>query len=453
MSDILAVSSYIELLDATRGAEPGDTIQLSNDIELAGRLTFANSCKVDLSNYVITVPDGFGFNVIKGTSLKIENGDIISNSDKVITLVGTEARPCELVIGKDATVSGSSDVINIQKQSKCIIDGGKIIGTGTVVNCGGKNSTIDVRSGKIICTGNANAVVVSDGGRFVLDRDGHVDMTKESWDGPLEFEAVYISGSRANGFITGDCHITSEDATALTIRDGAEFSIEDGLIESDSQYAAITVSGDNSKLHIIGGKIANTSGDLIIMSSTTQYNKNYLDIVGGELQCPSNIIVISEDNIGENTVSISGGRYYGTLDTKYLPEGKIIVDGEIVDDSEYEPPHDDPDPIDPPPIDPDPEYIDPDDGEDPLDPSVDVEIYSVVFRKPVTIYMLPGDTLRVQPHLGAVDVFSSGEITYKGVEFVKVRVRVRGCGGYSYGYIEKRRVMDTAEEGINWDRI
>ena len=331
MHNLYVIDSVETFDDAIASYEDTDKFQFVSDIEFDKQYTFKSSvilC-IDLDGHTITLNPDRCFYFPKGCDVEITNGSIVANGDDAITLLGTEAYPCNVKIGEDVSIEGSSSIIYVQKQSKVTLDGCNIVSTSEdkpVVTVKGKNADLHIKDSKISASSCSTLVDVSEKGRICIDRGADIfcDSTTNSSKG-----CVRITGEGTTGFITCDGKIEST-GSCLVLDNKSEFTIEDGSLITNSSLTTIKVSG-GSILRVVGGDIVNNKagGNCIVISSDGE-SISKLDVTGGNFKSDSYCIKNSGDEVISD-IKISGATFDGGLDPLFIPEGKQIVDGKLVD--------------------------------------------------------------------------------------------------------------------------
>lgn len=162
----ITVSTLQELLEAIASASNNDTIQLLDSISItsSAEITSSVALTIDLNSNTISISAEKGLYITGGT-YTFTNGFITSAVSNGIWIEGADT---SVTFGSNLAVTGIGTVVDVQKKSNLVIDGGSITsvaGDGPAVSVEGytnanTNSAITVYYGTVD-GGSNNAINVS----------------------------------------------------------------------------------------------------------------------------------------------------------------------------------------------------------------------------------------------------------------------------------------------------
>jgi hypothetical protein len=161
-----SVSTLQELLEAIASASNNDTIQLLDSISItsSSEITSSVALTIDLNSNTISISVEKGLYITGGT-YTFTNGSITSAVSNGIWIEGADT---SVTLGNNSVVTGIGTIVDVQKKSNLIVDGGSITsvaGDGPAVSVEGytnanTNSAITVYYGTVD-GGSNNAINVS----------------------------------------------------------------------------------------------------------------------------------------------------------------------------------------------------------------------------------------------------------------------------------------------------
>lgn len=162
----ITVSTLQELLEAIASASNNDTIQLLDSISITSstEITSVVDLTIDLNSNSISISTEKGLFITGGT-YTFTNGSITSAVSDGIWIEGADT---SITFGNNLIVTGIGTVVDVQKKSNLVIDGGSVTsvaGDGPAVSVEGytnanTNSAVTVYYGTVDGGGN-NAINVS----------------------------------------------------------------------------------------------------------------------------------------------------------------------------------------------------------------------------------------------------------------------------------------------------
>lgn len=437
MENTIKIRSFDEVIQNFEALQDNTRIELQNDTQLTASVKWQKSCVIDLGGFVLNMGE-FSISVIKGVNLEFTNGTI-EYSSTAFSTIGTISAPCSLKFSRSINIEGSGKLADVQKQSKLILDGTKVTSSAstTLLAANGKEATIQLTSSSITHDGVLPVIQISNGGRIVLDASTSIkDNSEES-----ESSVVVLKDTGSSGFMTGNACVESTCNSLITVLDGAGFSVESGKLTTNSSYHSVKVFGQDAAFRLIGGEVSNTVGDGVQVGSGCQ-----LDIVGGTITSAKYAVSTSEDSQSYVECNLLGGRFYGQVDPIYIPNGKAIIDGLVVDaPPELEPI---PDPIPEPTIEPTPDpepdpapQPDPTPVPDPGEGTEEKLPSTIHISKMIWIYRSPSTKLPSTEFVGVLTIVKDGFEDRKGIKFVKVSFKVPGSGAKASGYAKRDALL------------
>ena len=413
MANIFQIPDLNTLFNQLNNYEDGDVFEVTADIDVNIKLVFTRNCEIRLNNHSLNLNTTECF-FIRKSQVHVTNGVVNVNATAPIVILGTVDYPSKLIFSNTVSLNSEYSIAKVQKQSNLTLKGTRVQLDGCELSfdVSGKNATLDIFSSNIYHKGSGSIALAYSGGRLVISGDTNVQSVGRPY---IEDDEAFrscplflVEGYGSCGIITGSPQIYSDFAECLSISSGAQVSIENGDISSNSPYTTISLLGACSKLNIIGGLLENRSlrGSIIYVGnidccSNPKYC--YIDIVGGIFRS-TGPLVHDRTTPSSLVINLSGGRFFTYVDPRFLPPGKTIVDGMIVDDSSIRP---EPEPV-------------------------PIAKQSGIFYKSVLTYSTPSlKHIRGEWH-GAYTIISETPVvdTSNGQQFIEIRIRNLTLGSY-----------------------
>lgn len=420
-------------------------IILSQDVELEDKLSITSNVEFDLNGYKLWIGSAEGVTVSKG-KVSFYNGTIVSPEDDPIV---SENSGTVVTLGADLKFNATKCAVYVKNKGKVVIDGAEIesLGDHAAVFVEGsgtakENSTLVMKSGEIIATQQI-AVSVKSRGIFVF-KGGRLE-SKVDAKNKDKTSTVYLNGAGTRMEMT-DGEIYSEFTSALSVIEGASIELSGGLISTQSTTEPVVfVQGSKSSFEMTGGKLSSESTDGILIGGLERDQFNTLSITGGVIAVPiKNKCIATVAGEGQSVIQITGGRFHGDLDNKFVAVGYVMEKDElgywVVKNAED--------------IDPVPDYP-PEPGPQPgpePGPSPGPTPYPPIVNKlglldrSTPVYGSPSNRFVICHVVGSVWVLSDGYVDNEtGDRYSYVSYVLAGVGGRGTGYILSSLI--TIKEG------
>lgn len=421
-------------------------VSFANDITTTEQIVIVKDVVVDLNSHVFDIDVLEGFTVSSGI-VSISNGTIRSNKDDPITAAGFNVN---LTLGPSLDIATEGCSLAVKHRAKVHIDGAHITcqspdhsavfveGYGLAAD----NTYLEMRSGSI-SSATQTAVAVTKRALFNLI-NGYIECNAPE-ENINNAATVYIDGRGAK-FQMFNGELYSKYVTTIVISHQGDVTIYDGTVHTDSrQEPAIFIIG-NSALLIQSGHIHTSKSDVIIIQNGEEPAPTHVVITGGTFTAGGTVaadnskscIVVMQGDV-EPYVSVSGGRFKGKFDTKYLADDvtyEIDSDGYLVVIPSNAQPDETSEPVsestseiqDEPASNSEP-------SADPEVPQHSSAVRGGVIEKPTHVYGAPSTKFSIDNIIGAVNIVKSDIINSKGMNFTLIEYVLPGVGRRASGYV------------------
>ena len=444
MADTLRITDSQELIDILGTMQSDDTIEIQSDIQLDDRLIFDKTCVVNLNGHTISFSTSQPVTVKSKAKVTFRNGTITGTADDLMYVSGDQSM---LTLADDLIVDAQGTAVNVSSKGKLCIEGATLTGHGKypTVSAKDKGSSVDMKDGSVISERDSG-VVVRKGATLLVSQNCRV--VTSCVEGNLEgnHPAVLASDTSTDGtpavvVITGGPEIISEFTSALILEKGAQCTLENGTLMTNSMtHDCVVVSGQDTTFRMVGGQITSSHTNGISVVGLSESQTCVVDVVGGKIDAPEGAVVSSEDS-GSPDILVDGITFSGTLDDKYVKAGFDPKDGQIINEpsdgdvTDVEPT---PEPEPEPEVEPLPE---PDADSGQHSESVHVRYtQSIALIEPINVYIGPSLDARSNSVIGAIMLSGQQTVDAYGNVFEYVSYKLPGNGSRVFGFVLERDV-------------
>lgn len=378
------VSTLQELLEAIASANDNDSIQLLDSISITSSTEIASSVNltIDLNSNSISISVEKGLFITGGTYTFI-NGSITSAVSDGIWAEGADT---SVTFGSNLAVTGIGTVVDVQKKSNLVIDGGSITsvaGDGPAVSVEGytnanTNSAITVYYGTVD-GGSNNAINVSKKG------------------------ACYVHGGIISSEVDAICK-ADDTATIVEITCGTfKGNIPEGVV--DESIATISEPNENGFYTVITN---DTDADVDAETDTET------DVDPVDIDTDTDVEPVDPVDLGTDTDA--------DTETDVDPEPEPIPDPDTDTDVDTD--------MD---IDTDSDTETDTDTEEP-EPTP-AESKSFVIKKSARIFKTPSLKHPIDDIVGSILILDGTYEDSNGISYKKVKYTLPGSGRKAVGYV------------------
>lgn len=421
---------FDSIYDAILEAQPDDTIYLLEDIVIEDKIIIDKYIdKLNLNYHQLTICIDQGITVKSGGYLNIIDGQIVGQSDEILTCTGKDSK---LILSNLNIFSNSSTLYSYSKgsiklENKCTIESE---GSYPVCFVTGKDSNIIIGEGCKLSSVNQPILAIKSG-------------AEASVNGRLETECSYENNSSACIYIHGDnaclhvqnkSYLYSKNTSVLSAAGGSKCVIDGGHILSDSKsQPAVIIQNANTIVEMKSGNIKSKYNSGVVSCQLKDGSINTFSMEGGFLDAFDSLI--ETQGAGDHHVLIEDGIFSKRLQDDYIKDGYDMYrddDGkwsfriheeDIVQEtsqlSNYKK---------------DQQCI----------TSIESRNPAVVLNKVIPLYSSPSRKLRSSDISGVINIIKSGYTNNMTQDsFTYIRFKLPGRGSYGYGYIADTDLMEA----------
>lgn len=409
IKNIITNKEYETLEDALSEVGVEESLLVLSDLIIDKKIEISKSFDTfDLNGKTMIIKSECGLDIKKNSVFFIKNGNILCEND---TLISISKDSYVSII--DTTISCKQSSINVNSGGRLYIKNSDISSTGedATITVSGKGSYICIYENSKITSEHCNCITVKN--NSTIDNYGTIET----------INGTCLNVNNASAILHEHSVLTSKNSSALSISSGGSCSIDSGEILSYSETEpCIVLQNSNSMLNITGGNITSKEQIGILCTQVKDGYSNYLIIDNCNIK--SKLSSVSSNGGGQYVIEIKGGRFSSELDESYISDGYYSV-------FDY----------------PNKEFVVLSDNEKLSDydeiknESVclnDIEPKSYNIVKQISVYRTPSRNRILTTILGPIRVVTTNHINPSTKEeFVLVKFKISGVGGYDEGYVSK----------------
>ena len=399
----LKVSNLEELKSAIASANSGQTIVLTQDIEITEALTIDKDLTLDFGKRIVKGSVANALNIIKGTTT-INAGVLEGNAADAFVVSDEHSSNTKLILKSQLTVKCYAKSFYVKSKGALVIDGASVQSNPGSFAIGGEGQGTLIQINNANLEGTSQSLIQLNDRAKCLIENSRLNMTHRK-------DAVrpILDIDNANLTINGG-ELKHQNGFILQIGSSTVVTIEGAEIESTSKNAApIKITGDSNQLTFKGNTLTSPQYNAIFVSG----KGNSLDLLSGQIESHKDKYVLElEDN---PSLQIKA-QFKGKRKNEWLPEG---YEWKPVKESDpqgfyYAVKKQDPDPSE----------------------EVPKSINMKDIKTTRWLYKTPSPKYPITKWVGAIKVIGN-PITYKptGQVFLPVKAKLPGSGRYCYLYV------------------
>ena len=410
IKNIITNKEYETLEDALSEVGVEESLVVLSDLIIDKKIEISKSFDtLDLNGKTMIIKSEHGLDIKKNSVFFIKNGNILCEND---TLISISKDSYVSII--DTTISCKQSSINVNSGGRLYIKNSDISSTGedATITVSGKGSYICIYETSKITSEHCNCITVKN--NSAIDNYGTIET----------INGTCLNVNNASAILHEHSVLTSKNSSALSISSGGSCSIDSGKISSYSETEpCIVLQNSNSMLNITGGNIYSKEQIGILCTQVKDGYSNYLIIDNCNIK--SKLSSVSSNGSGQYVIEISGGRFSSELDESYISDGYYSVfdyqNKEFVVLSDNEKLSDCGDEIK---------------NESVLINDIEQKSYNIVNQ--ISVYRTPSRNRILTTISGPIRVVTENHINSSTKEeFVLVKFKISGMGGYDKGYVSK----------------
>lgn len=413
---------FDSIYDAILEAQSDDTIYLLQDIVIEDKIIIDKHIdKLDLNYHQLTICIDQGITVKSGGYLNIVDGQIVGESDEILTCTGKDSK---LILSNLNIFSNSSTLYSYSKgsiklENKCTIESE---GSYPVCFVTGKDSNIIIGEGCKLSSVNQPILAIKSGAEAYVNGSLETECSYEN----NSSACIYIHGDNACLHVQNKSYLHSKNTSVLSAAGGSSCIIDGGYLISDSEsQPAVIIQNANTIVEMKSGNIRSTCNSGVVSCQLKDGSINTFSMKDGLLDAFDSLI--ETQGAGDHHVLIEGGIFSKRLQDDYVKDGYDIIKNDdgtwslhIHEDNIVEAV------IELPTCKNDPQCI----------TSVENRNATIVLNRSIPLYASPSRKLRSSDISGVINIIKDGYTDNMMADsFTYVKFKLPGRGGYGHGYV------------------